>query len=198
MRLRIGNTATSIGAKGAFLDGISWRQASNGKDLETQDEERHANSNRFDFVVSGLDHGASTLVVLPLLSRLQAGNDFRLRRQNLGWSPFKSNGRNQIYSARGTEGSLCPAPGSYQYGTGLASGSSCVQFLLEDGGSNDVDGRVNGSVAVLGAIFLPVSDRVYGRGDLLLTLLLASNCVLFWRRWRAREKACARPDILAD
>ena len=200
IRLQLGDTATAIRAKGALVDGSPWRRVLTGSDSETQDEERYASSSQFDFVVSGLDHGASALVVLPLPRRLEAGKDFRLHRRKRGWLPFTTDSRNQIYSARGAGISLCPAPGSYHYGTGLAAGFSCVQLLLEDGGPNDVDGRVNGSVAVLGAFSLPLGSRVYGRGDLLLTLLLVPICLFFGWRSRIQKRAGLKrsPDPQAD
>ena len=195
MWLRIGDTAAAIRARGALLDGSPWRRDLTGGDSDPQGEERHASSGQFDFVVSGLDQGASALVVLPLPRRLQAGKDFRLHQRHRGWVPFTANGRNQIYSARGGEGSLCPAPGSYGYGTGLSAGFSCVQLLLEDGGPNDVDGRVNGSVAVLGAFSLPMESRVYGRGDLLLTLLLVPICLFFWWWLRVQKTTRSRAEL---
>ncbi len=188
MRLRIGDRATSLHARGALIDAGLVHLALADGGVEAQYQERHADSSQFDFVVSGLDHGASALVALPLPSPLQAGKNFRLYRRNRGWFPFTADGRNQIYSAKGERGSLCPAPGSYRYGTGLAAGFSCVQLLLEDGGPNDVDGRINGSVAVLGAFSLPLGERIYGRGDLLLTLLLVPVCLLFAWRLRTRKR----------
>ena len=197
MRLRVGDMAAALGARGALLDEGPGNLAQAVRGSGIWDQERHTSLSKFDFVVSGLEHAASAFVVLPLPKRLQEGEDFRLHRQNRDWVSFTADGRNQIYSAKGERGSLCPAPGSYHYGTGLAAGFSCLQLLLEDGGPNDLDGSVNGSVAVLGAISLPLVERVYGRGDLFLTLLLIPVCLFFgWRlRTRKRSRAQAMQDL---
>ena len=72
----------------------------------------------------------------------------------------------------------CPSTGDDSYLKGLAEGDFCVQLTIEDGGPNDTDGQVNGTVkdpGGVGSAFIPmpvisisnidVNSSVFKAGD---------------------------------
>ena len=75
------------------------------------------------------------------------------------WGPFTTNGRNDVKTAPLDNGA-CPEPGSGAYdrpssgvlANKLRDGDECVQLTIEDGGPNDADGLVNGSVSDPGGV----------------------------------------------
>ena len=75
-----------------------------------------------------------------------------------GWRDFETGTKNHLASAPGTSSS-CPEPSSSLYEEGLVAGYFCLQILLEDGGANDVDGHVNGSIDHLRGLATPQSDE---------------------------------------
>ena len=84
------------------------------------------------------------MVLLP-------GVSWRELNRSGQWSNFVVTATDSIASApRGSDGS-CPPPQSASYVAGLASGNGCVELAISDGGPNDADGQVNGSVQMTGA-----------------------------------------------
>ena len=62
-----------------------------------------------------------------------------------GWANFVENATNALNSAMAVEGA-CPELGSDAYTSGLTAGDTCLQLLIEEGGPNDADGVVNGTL----------------------------------------------------
>jgi hypothetical protein len=107
-----------------------------------------------DFVVSetGLNLDPGFRVVIPQLSPVPANAAYRkLDTANRTWSDFVQDGNNSVWSVQGSAG-VCPSPGSDLWELGLNEGHWCVRLILEDGGPNDDDGRVNGSVSDPGGV----------------------------------------------
>ncbi|WP_444923325.1 hypothetical protein ACJJH9_15660 [Microbulbifer sp. DLAB2-AF] len=105
----------------------------------------------FDFIVRETDIGSNTQVVIPLKAALLADARYIKYRQGVGWMDFVEDDKNYVASASGKLGA-CPSPGSDEYKSGLKEGYYCLQLTIEDGGPNDADGDVNGSIVDLGAI----------------------------------------------
>jgi thermitase len=100
----------------------------------------------FDFVISGLTElGQSVRVVLPQREPISEGALYRKYRANYGWQDFIIDSKNQVASARGSNG-VCPAPGNDAYRNDLNTGDHCIQLTLEDGGPNDQDDLRNGVI----------------------------------------------------
>lgn len=116
------------------------------------DEDHAAIGAIVDFEVRGLtDVNRVAHVVLPLPVVLLPGVDWRQLDRTGTWASFITAGGDAIASApRGDDGQ-CPSPQSASYVPGLASGHACVQLTLSDGGPNDADGRVDGSLRLTGA-----------------------------------------------
>ncbi len=106
----------------------------------------------FDFVITGLARaGESVQVVIPQTSQIPANASYRKLHPVNGWQGFVVNNRNAIYSAAGSEGA-CPSPGDSAYSAGLTEGHWCIMLEIEDGGANDGDQQVNGSIVDPGGL----------------------------------------------
>ncbi len=110
----------------------------------------------FDFEVLGLT-ATSASVVIPLSAALPANAVYRKYTESDGWNPFVEDANNSISSAPGQLG-ICPAPGDTAYTPGLTEGNFCIQLTIEDGGSNDADGEVNGSIKDPGGIAILIPE----------------------------------------
>lgn len=116
------------------------------------DSERAAIGAIVDFEVqglTGLDRVAH--VVLPLPVVLLPGVTWRELSAAGAWSSFSAAGGDAIASAPRDADGQCPPPQSASYVPGLVAGNACMQLTLTDGGPNDADGVVNGSVRVTAA-----------------------------------------------
>ena len=107
----------------------------------------------FDFVVDDLPRaGESVSVVLPQRAPIPPAPVYRKYDPNGNrWNTFVEDAENRLASAPGTEG-FCPPPASDGYRSGLHAGDWCVRITILDGGANDGDGAVNGSVSDPGGI----------------------------------------------
>ncbi|WP_049722236.1 Ig-like domain-containing protein [Gilvimarinus polysaccharolyticus] len=111
----------------------------------------------FDFEIAGLPtSGGLFQVVIPQVQAIPSDAVYRKFQQGQ-WMSFTEDANNAIYSSAGAEG-YCPPPGSVEWQSGLIEGHWCVQLTLEDGGPNDDDGVINGSVADPGGVTTPVVD----------------------------------------
>ena len=94
----------------------------------------------FDFVLTGFS-GTTANVILPLSAPIP--NRSRLRKWNgSAWVDFVEDANNRIETAASV-GGICPGGG---YTPNLKQGDQCIRLILEDGGPNDQDGQVNGSI----------------------------------------------------
>jgi MYXO-CTERM domain-containing protein len=104
-----------------------------------------------DFAVTGAEFGHSYTLVVPLSVVLPEGAVYRKYSTLGGWANFVENATNALSSAMTVEG-VCPELGSDAYTLGLTAGDDCLQLLMEDGGPNDADGAVNGTLVDPGGI----------------------------------------------
>jgi len=111
-----------------------------------------------DFEILGVEPGGTALVVIPLERPIPAGSSYR-KYINNNWQDFVVDDDNEIWTARGSRGA-CPSPGDTSYDSGTSPGDGCVQLRLEDGGPNDADGTVNGSIRDPGGLAVPVAVSV--------------------------------------
>lgn len=116
-----------------------------------------ANLKIYDYKVAGVAAGESLLVVIPQQFPIPADASY-LRSNGSAWNLFVENLNNSIFSAPSVDG-VCPAVGSSVYTAGLTAGNMCVQLRIEDGGSNDSDGLVNGEIADLGVVIGPAIEE---------------------------------------
>ena len=138
----------------------------------------------FDFVVSNMPvHGQTVLVVIPQLQAIPENPVYRKLIDNT-WSEYVVDANNTLQSAPGKLG-VCPPPGSTEYTDGLTEGYFCVQLGIEDGGMNDADGEVNGTILDPGGVGkgIPVSIRSSG-GSISWPLLLLLSCLAITVRRR--------------
>ncbi|KDM92850.1 Ig-like domain-containing protein [Photobacterium galatheae] len=113
----------------------------------------------FDFVAHGLPvAGQRYQVVLPQRLPIPANAVYRKYTESQGWVNYVIDAQNFVSSAPGEAG-YCPPPGDSLWQTGLREGDWCVQLTIQDGGPNDDDGQVNGSVMDPGGVGVPVSPN---------------------------------------
>jgi hypothetical protein len=124
-----------------------------------------ANGGIIDVEIGGLSPGATAQLVvpqpapIPTATGTPATTTFRLFTTSNTWNDFFVTGNDTLKSATKDSTSFCPPPAHADYGTaGITAGKECVQLTITDGGPNDSDGMVNGSVRVLGSIFISSSD----------------------------------------
>ncbi|MBA54801.1 MAG: hypothetical protein CMK89_10140 [Pseudomonadales bacterium] len=105
----------------------------------------------FDFEVHELPApGDSVRIVVPQTAAIPANAVYR-KYVNGQWRNFSENAFNQLHSASGSLG-YCPPPGDSAWTPGLVEGYYCVQLTIQDGGPNDADGVVNGSIEDPGGV----------------------------------------------
>lgn len=105
-----------------------------------------------DFILYGLpEEGASYEMALPQNTPLSAGSVYRKYSAEKGWFTFVEDEHNKLFSTQGERG-FCPPPGGEEWQPGLNEGHWCVQLMIQDGGPNDNDGEVNGSISDPGVI----------------------------------------------
>ncbi len=105
----------------------------------------------YDFEITGVAQGESALIVIPQDAAIPADAVY-LKSDGTTWREFVEDDNNALYSAAEIGSGVCPSPGDASYVSGLNAGDHCVQLKIEDGGANDTDGLVNGSVADPGVI----------------------------------------------
>jgi hypothetical protein len=144
----------------------------------------------YDFEASGLTPVTRVMhVVLPLPIALIDGAQWRELNAAGRWISFSATGGDEIRSAQRVNGQ-CPAPQSAAYLPGLIAGNDCVQLTITDGGANDGDGLVNGSVSVTAAPTVPTSvatatpptDSQSGGSFDLYSLVLLALAIMILRR----------------
>lgn len=124
-----------------------------------------ADGSVLDVEISGLSPGATAQLVvpqpapIPTATGTPATTTFRLFTASNTWNDFSVTGNDTLKSATKNSTYFCPPPAHADYVTaGITAGKECVQLTITDGGPNDSDGIVNGSVRVLGSVFISSSD----------------------------------------
>ena len=132
-----------------------WMSQSQFQELNCQRDAGYKYSlGLFDFKVSGAQAGDSYNIVLPLISDVPDGSVVRtFLGESIGWQDFTLDAANAISSAQAVAGA-CPAPGSGLYVDGLALAANCLQLSIEDGGPNDSDGQIDGTLANFSGVAL--------------------------------------------
>ncbi|MFT4924767.1 MAG: hypothetical protein ACI8WB_000851 [Phenylobacterium sp.] len=105
----------------------------------------------YDFIVYGLTPGQSFNIVFPQIQPIPANALYRKKTAAGDWQDFVENQSNQLLSTAGESG-YCPPPGDASWNAGLTEGHWCVQIQLSDGGPNDTDGEVNGTIVDPGGV----------------------------------------------
>ena len=111
----------------------------------------------YDFEITGVAQGESTLIVIPQKTAIPAEAVY-LKYNGQSWLAFVQDNNNVLYSAKGNANGNCPPVGSSEYVEGLKAGDFCLQLKIQDGGSNDTDGSVNGQIADPGTVVGPKAD----------------------------------------
>ncbi|GAA3952615.1 ubiquitin-like protein [Allohahella marinimesophila] len=140
----------------------------------------------FDMIISGIPvRGDSVELVLPQRSAIPQRPVYRKLIGN-EWQTFVEDAYNHLASAAGEQG-VCPAPGADDYTSGLTAGHWCVQLTIEDGGPNDADELINGTIVDPGGIG---AKRTGGGGAIDLNwILLLLGCLYL----QSRKPACSTP-----
>lgn len=100
----------------------------------------------YDFVVEGLSPtDQSYKIVFPQLNPIPANALYRKQLASGDWQNFVITSQDKVFSTSGDYG-YCPPPGSEIWELGLIAGYWCVQVQISDGGPNDVDQLVNGTI----------------------------------------------------
>ena len=113
----------------------------------------------FDFIAYGLpENNQSVAISFPLQNPIPEDPVYRKYRPDTGWGEFTQNNHNSLWSAAGEPG-YCPPPESTEWTSGLTPGHWCVQLIIEDGGPNDDDGELNGTVVDPGFVGAAVNGN---------------------------------------
>ena len=158
----------------------------------------------YDFELRGVEHddsdasgasGGEAMVVVPQQAAIPAAAVYiKYSENDNGWQPFDHSGKNALHSAPLGADSSCPSPddSSGVYQEGLIAGHHCVRLTLVDGGANDADGTINGTVADPGGIATLTPAVIISGGavgalsSLGLLLLLLLSLVALPARTRRR------------
>ena len=158
LRVLFGLTAIAV-EEGDITIGLA-DIASNGNNGQATSNSALPNttvSQVFDYEIEGFDipqdpnaNGNSIAIILPLTSALTAQTSFNKYNATDGWKTFVEDANNTIQWAAfedGVEGN-CPESSSTVYTSDVSQkvGKTCLKVTLEDGGSNDADGAVNGRI----------------------------------------------------
>ncbi|EKE87623.1 InlB B-repeat-containing protein [Idiomarina xiamenensis] len=86
-------------------------------------------------------------VAIPLVSGVSIPQGAVWRKWIDGqWQTFVEDDSNRIDSAEKMSNGRCPVVSADSWTPGLSAGHGCVRLFIEDGGPNDDDGQVNGSI----------------------------------------------------
>ncbi|MFP5441135.1 MAG: Ig-like domain-containing protein [Gammaproteobacteria bacterium] len=109
----------------------------------------------YDVVVNGAAGGQPVVqVAYSLVQPLPPQSTWRVFI-NGAWFTFVVTESDTLWSAPADSGGQCPSPDAGSWQPGLVAGSACVRVTLTDGGPNDADGTVNGSVQTTGGAAIP-------------------------------------------
>lgn len=109
----------------------------------------------YDVVVSGAAGGQGVVqVAYSLVQPLPPQSTWRVFI-NGAWFTFVVTADDALWSAPTDANGQCPSPDASGWQSGLVTGSACVRITLGDGGPNDADGMVNGSVQTTGGAAIP-------------------------------------------
>ena len=96
-------------------------------------------------VVSLPEVGAQSSIIYQLSNPVPLGTSIARVRVGDEWRDFVEDAQNRVYSVRVSGTGGCPTA-SNVYFRGLFSSANCVKLDVQDGGRNDEDEQVNGSI----------------------------------------------------
>ena len=106
--------------------------------------------------------GDTALIVVPQAAPTPNSKDdtpprFILFNKDKTWQDFASDDNNEILTANKIN-SYCPdLSDTDSYTQTLKKGDECLLIKIQDGGNNDYDGTANGSIRLMGAVFITIS-----------------------------------------
>jgi hypothetical protein len=128
----------------------------------------HSGGGIFDWRVDGIvPAGGVACVVLPQAEPLPDSPVYRKYNPRSSWREFSVGGGNALASTQ-LVGGVCPGPNdaAWDDNRGLVEGDTCIRVCVVDGGPNDTDVTVNGSVSDPGSVAangaVPVSLKSSG------------------------------------
>jgi hypothetical protein len=129
---------------------------------DTNDDEYELTTPLFNFIINGaIEQGESVAVVIPLATGKSLPKNAVYRKYNTtnGWFNFVEDSNNSVSSAHTDDNGNCPAANDASYTSGLSESDNCIQLIIEDGGPNDADLMMNGSIEDPGAIAISVQIK---------------------------------------
>jgi len=100
----------------------------------------------YDFIIEGLSPTEQSYkIVFPQLTPIPTNALYRKQTVSGDWQNFVLTSQDKVFSAAGDYG-YCPPPGAEVWELGLNAGYWCVQVQISDGGPNDIDQSVNGTI----------------------------------------------------
>jgi len=147
-------------AKGASTQGATMTldelaQVLDASAAEHRDPHYDALTPLYNFSVDSLLRSGDSVAIVIALGTgdsLPDGAIYRQYDRIQGWYDIVENEDNRVRSALADKHGLCPMATDPQYLPGLKSGDTCIELLIEDGGPNDTDTKVNGVVESIGMI----------------------------------------------
>jgi outer membrane protein W len=157
----------------------------------------------FDFEILSLPRvGQSTSITIAQTTPIGAHAVYRLYDPVARtWRSFAA-GPNDSISSAPSVGGACPPPGGAAYQPGLIAGNTCVRLTISDGGSNDADKGVNGSisnfggVAAMNEVTVTATGRGRGGGAIDTLFLVFGLGVLALRRVSCKKLALLAACVL--
>jgi hypothetical protein len=106
-----------------------------------------------NFTVSGIDVPGSQVLTVVKLDQPVASTKifYKFNDVTNQWQSFSLTDGDNYYSATSNNG-VCPEPSLEQYSSGISAGSDCLMLRITDGGPNDSDLLVNGSISDPGGV----------------------------------------------
>lgn len=111
-----------------------------------------------DFIIDGITPGSSVQIVIPQDRHLPSVPQYRKYTPDTGWVLFSRVSGNAWASAPKVNG-VCPEPNDPAYdsptedgSTLMVAGDECVRLTIVDGGINDADRTINGSIVDPGTV----------------------------------------------
>lgn len=167
LRLNLGPTAFAANKAYARL---STRQAEQLRNITVGSGLVSSDGQVVDIEISGLNPaGGSARVIIPQMAGIppsQPGTDplFLVFTREKLWAGFETDQWDQVKADKKQADAYCPdfaaiaaaAPPPYQ--ETLNKGHECLLITVRDGGPNDYDGAVNGSIRFMGGVFITTSS----------------------------------------
>ena len=126
------------------------------------DSDFTAASHTVNYRISNLGDSELAAIVIPLENSQSIPEKarYRLFSPSGSWGEFRLDANNSISSAKADRDGNCPVALSELYVEGLNKGDNCIQLIIEDGGINDQDHRLNGVITSVGKMAVEVINQV--------------------------------------